>query len=244
MVAGLKRHFGSDGEAPGSSPGQALEKAVGKADETLGGAVRALREKKGCTIVEAAAKMSGPGSRDDSTWGQIERGEIKQPPDEVLAEIARMLGGSARTLRRLRDAGTGKVKKELPDEEAVEPVEKGFKEGTVEKTAKTWELLANAWIHAREYEKSESPLIEAARLSEDGGLYIRLAQVYIEREAWEDASDALVKAFEKGKLKDPGRAHHLHGIVYHNMNQPQKARRAFERAAKFCKTRRWLEFIE
>ena len=66
VVAGLKRHFGGDGEAPGSSPGQALEKAVGKADETLGGAVRALREKKDWTIVEAAAKMSGPGSRDDT----------------------------------------------------------------------------------------------------------------------------------------------------------------------------------
>ncbi len=54
VVAGLKRHFGSDGEA------------IEKADETLGGAVRALREKKGWTIVEAAAKMSGPGSRDDT----------------------------------------------------------------------------------------------------------------------------------------------------------------------------------
>ena len=53
VVAGLKRHFGGNGEAPGSSPGQALEKAAGKASETLGSAIRALREKKGWTIVEA-----------------------------------------------------------------------------------------------------------------------------------------------------------------------------------------------
>ena len=116
VVSGLKRHFGGDGNT------------VEKAGETLGGTIRALREKKDWTIVEAAAKMSGPGSRDDSTWGQIERGEITEPPDEVLAEIARVLGGSARTLRRLRDAGAGEVKKDLPGEQAVEPVEKGFKE--------------------------------------------------------------------------------------------------------------------
>ena len=131
---------------------------------------------------------------------------------------------------------------------AAEVLEKGLEEGRIEAGEEVLELLGNSWIAAREFGKSLEPLRRAAMLSEDGKLYLRLAQVHVQREQWKEAAQLLQKALEKGGLEDLGRAHLLLGISYYSDDRPGRARSAFVRARAHDSSRieanAWLEHID
>ena len=87
----------------------------------------------------------------------------------------------------------------------------------------------------------------APGLSDGGDLYVRLAQVHIQREKWQEAADALRQAIEKGGLEKLGDAQLLMGIVYYSQQRPESARTWFARARKHEATREeadtWLRHI-
>jgi tetratricopeptide (TPR) repeat protein len=113
---------------------------------------------------------------------------------------------------------------------AAKVLEKGIQDGAIEKDAKAYELLANSWIAAREYDRSLEPLREAAERAEDGMLFVRLGQVHLQREEWDQAAERLRQAVEKGGLEKPGTAQLLLGIAYYNAQRVGPARSAFLRA--------------
>ena len=131
---------------------------------------------------------------------------------------------------------------------AAQVLEKALEDGAIARDSEALELLANSWIAAREYERSLDPLRSAAELSEDGNLYVRLGQVHMQREAWNEASALLEKAVEKGGLKDPGNAELLLGIAYYNGAQVARARSSFLRARQHDSTRsaanRWITHLD
>jgi tetratricopeptide (TPR) repeat protein len=118
----------------------------------------------------------------------------------------------------------------------------------VEPDAEAWALLANSLLAARENDMALEPLTRAARLAEDGNTYVRLCQVYMQREQWEDASDAIASAFEKGDLDNPAYAHLLVGITAFQRQNLEGARVAFARALEDGRTREmaqtWIQFVE
>lgn len=132
--------------------------------------------------------------------------------------------------------------------EAAQVLDRGLAEGEIEKDADAYELLANSWIQAREFDRSLPPLRRAAELSEDGDLYVRLGQVTMAREQWGEAVDLFKRAIEKGNLSNPGSADLLLGIAYYNDNRVGSARFSFARAREYEKTRKaaddWLRHIE
>ena len=131
---------------------------------------------------------------------------------------------------------------------AAQVLEKALEDGAVTRDSEALELLANSWIAAREYERSLGPLRSAAELSDDGNLYVRLGQVHMQSEAWDEASLLLEKAVEKGGLKDPGNAELLLGIAYYNGAQVARARSSFMRARQHDSTRnaanRWITHLD
>jgi tetratricopeptide (TPR) repeat protein len=131
---------------------------------------------------------------------------------------------------------------------AAQVLTEGLEAGTIEADAKAYELLANSWIAAREFEKSLPPLQTAAELSDDGDLYVRLGQVYLQRELWSKAAKPLQMAVEKGGLKDPGNAQLLLGIAYYNGERVGQALSSFVRARQHDSTRtaadNWISHIE
>jgi tetratricopeptide (TPR) repeat protein len=131
---------------------------------------------------------------------------------------------------------------------AAQVLEKALEDGAISPDSDAFELLANSWIAAREYERSLDPLRSAAKLSEDGNLYVRLGQVHMQREAWSEASALLEKAVAKGDLKDPGNADLLLGIAYYNGAQVARARSSFLRARQHDSTRkaanRWITHLD
>jgi tetratricopeptide (TPR) repeat protein len=131
---------------------------------------------------------------------------------------------------------------------AAQILEHEIKEGTIKRDSQSLELLANSWIAAREYEQTLPAMEEAAKLAADGNLYVRLGQVYMQRELWQGGIEALQQGIEKGGLKDPGNAQLLLGICYFNAERVDQARSSFARAREHDSSReaadRWMTHLE
>jgi tetratricopeptide (TPR) repeat protein len=127
-------------------------------------------------------------------------------------------------------------------------VEKGIEEEAIEEDSESLERLANALLAAREYEAALEPLDRAASLAENGDLYVRLGQVYIQREEWAKASAALRNALEKGELDNACGSQVLLGITSYSLGKKGDARDWFQRARRDeeCEEQsaRWLQHLE
>jgi tetratricopeptide (TPR) repeat protein len=127
-------------------------------------------------------------------------------------------------------------------------IEEALADNLIEGESSAYELLSNSWIAAREYEKSVVPLQRAAELSGDGEIYVRLAQVQLQREKWTEAESALQRALQKGGLQNLGTAQLLMGIVYYSQSRPHEALSWFGQATQHELTREeaqnWVKYIE
>lgn len=127
-------------------------------------------------------------------------------------------------------------------------LEKGLEDKHIDSESKSWRLLGNAWLASREYDRALDPLQRAAELADDGEMYVRVGQVRIQREEWQEAVDALEKAIEKGGLEIPGQAYLLIGIARYNQKKMGSARAAFvkartdEKAKSAAET--WLKYLD
>ena len=126
-------------------------------------------------------------------------------------------------------------------------LEAEMRKGNIEADADVWELLSISWLHAKEYKRAMEPLAEAARMSDNGDLYVKLAQVHLEREDWSKAREALEAAVDKGDLTDPGNAHLLLGVSHYNSGKLSAAERSFLEASNHDRQRksakRWIKHI-
>ena len=131
---------------------------------------------------------------------------------------------------------------------AAQLLEKAFEEKRIKDDANAFELLSTAWIQARDFDKALPPLRRAAELSSDGKLYVRLAQVHLQREELEQAESALRSALEKGGLPSPGDAQLLMGIALFGQKRSNEALTWFARAREHPQTREeaeiWLKHVE
>jgi tetratricopeptide (TPR) repeat protein len=124
----------------------------------------------------------------------------------------------------------------------------GFASGAVEETEKNLELLANALIDAKEFDDAVEPLSRAAEMSEDGELSIRLGQVHIERDKWDEAIVAIRQGIRKGDLRREDQAYLVLGSAYFNNDQLSEARQAFTQSRRDRRSRtqssQWIQFLD
>lgn len=125
---------------------------------------------------------------------------------------------------------------------AAAVIDDGIAKGVVKESPKSWQLLADSWLHARERERALPPMRRAAELAQDGNIYVRLAQILVEREEWDEAREALNLAMEKGDLRHPGHAQLLLGIASANQQRWGEAERAFAAARDDEKTEKAAEY--
>ncbi len=127
-------------------------------------------------------------------------------------------------------------------------VEKGFAAGIVEKKAANYRLLSQAWQMAAEYEKAIPPLVEAAKISDDGELDVRSANSYLNLGRYEECTTASRQGLKKGGLKRPWVAQELLGMCLFEQDKFEDAKKAFRIAAKEesieKRSRNWIRFIE
>ncbi len=129
-------------------------------------------------------------------------------------------------------------------------IEREIKQGHIDKSEKSWEHVANAWLLARETSKAIAALESAGITARNPQLGLQLARLYIESRRWAEADDTLSAIIDTGKLDaaDTGQAWMLLGIVRHETKSTEAARTAFIQAGKYRKTassaRQWLAFLD
>lgn len=130
----------------------------------------------------------------------------------------------------------------------AEVMKEGLENGSIEPTQQAFQTYSDTLLQSREWALAVDPLAKAAELSDDGALFVRLAQVNLQLGRWGDARAALNRAFDKGDLNDEGQAHILYGIAAANDKNWDMAMSAFKRAERFDGTadtaRKWQAYIE
>ena len=138
------------------------------------------------------------------------------------------------------------LSEELPYE-AGQLLEASLKTGPLKMNAEVAKLVATAWLQSRNSEKAAPALKDAAELAKDGELYVRLAQLELEREKWKAAISASQKALKMGGLKSRGDVHLLAGIAHVRLGHQDQALKAFEQASKDASSKRvaqgWIKFL-
>jgi tetratricopeptide (TPR) repeat protein len=126
-------------------------------------------------------------------------------------------------------------------------MEKGFKDELVDDKSKNYELAGSAWAPAREVAKSIPMMEQAAAKSDEGELYVRLGNVYLDGDQFTKAADSVNKGLKKGGVKRPDQARLVLGMAYFNLGEYDKARKAFrdagkdERSEKYAK--QWITYV-
>lgn len=131
---------------------------------------------------------------------------------------------------------------------AAHVLEDGMKSEVVEKSARNLSLLGDAWMMAREYDKAIVSMTAAATESGKGSDYFKLAQIYTERQEWNQALEFSNKSLSIGDLKAPYQALIIKGLAQYNLDRLEDAATTFFQAASYPAAEKtahqWQEYIE
>ena len=114
--------------------------------------------------------------------------------------------------------------------EAARILQKAIDEGKVDKEEKNWKLLAQAWFLAQYDEEAIVALREAAKLSDDGELDIRLARSLSNMANFKDCIEAAQTAIKKGDLKRLDESYITLGMCHFEEARYDDAKQAFVNA--------------
>ncbi|MCA9538011.1 MAG: tetratricopeptide repeat protein [Myxococcales bacterium] len=136
--------------------------------------------------------------------------------------------------------------RELPVR-CIEVIDAELAKGRLPRDVPTLTLLADALTAARDFDRAEATLAEAAAESDDAKLYLSRGRLLFRRERWPQAITALRTAIDKG-IDRPGDAWLLIGHAQYNRGDLDGASAAFSRAREDPTTREsannWLKAIE
>lgn len=131
---------------------------------------------------------------------------------------------------------------------AAKVLEKGLKNGVVEEKDKHLHLLSTAWSTAQEHEKALPALIKAANASTKGNIDSQLARVYFNMEQWEKTTQAIERAYNKGKLKNKPEIDFIYGMALYHQDEIEDALAVFIETKKTQEdptmVKQWIIHIE
>jgi len=174
-------------------------------------------------------------------------GTVNREKDQLhTLEAAYLVGGLTKE-KELLNLAYLLMGEEVPYK-AAKIVDKGIKDKIIEPTSKNLELLATAWRMAQEIKKSIPEMEKAAKKSDKGDLYARLAGIYLDNDQHKKALAASKSAFDKGKIKRPDQLNVVIGMALANLGRYSDAIKAFEKAAKVKGSKRtadqWINFCK
>jgi tetratricopeptide (TPR) repeat protein len=131
---------------------------------------------------------------------------------------------------------------------AAQLIEIEMKNGRMAKDAKNYRMLSQALTLAAEDEMAIPALQEAARLSDEGELDLRLGNAYLNLGMYGECVSAIKQGLTKGKIKSPDNAQISLGMCLYNQREYQNSIAAFREAGKTDRSRRianqWIAVIE
>jgi tetratricopeptide (TPR) repeat protein len=131
---------------------------------------------------------------------------------------------------------------------------KGMQDEIVEENSKNLQMLGQAWQLAQEVDKAIPVFQQAAKKSDVGEIYARLAQLYLEKDQYKNCIKAADSALRKGGLKKSYATHIVRGMCLFNNDRLTAARVAFVEAGRQARlkkdasnqriTRQWVRYID
>jgi len=139
------------------------------------------------------------------------------------------------------------MQREVPYKAAI-LLDERMKNGTVTKNEKNYRLLSQAWQMSQEDERAIPALTQAARLSDDGELDVRLGNAYLNLGKYDDCVKSVKTGIRKGDLKHLDNAQISLGMCLYNVRQYNDAKSEFRKSARVEKSRRmsnqWIRVID
>ena len=136
---------------------------------------------------------------------------------------------------------------EVPYKAAI-LMDKEMADGRIAKDAKNYRLLSQAWTLAAEDEKAIPALQQAARLSPEGELNLRLGNAHLNLGQYGECVTAIKDGVEKGGIKSPDNAQISLGMCLYNQQKYRDSIAAFREAGKTSRSRKisrqWINVIE
>ncbi len=117
-------------------------------------------------------------------------------------------------------------------------IEKEMASGRVEKNAKNYRMLSQAWTLAAEDEKAIPALQSAAKLSDEGELNLRLGNAHLNLGQYDECVAAINDGIRKGGIKSPDNAQISLGMCLYNLKKYTAAKAAFNEASKTARSRK------
>lgn len=174
-------------------------------------------------------------------------GELKREKDQLHMMEAAYIAGALQKEKELLNMAYLFMGNDVPYKGA-KVIKKGIEEKKIERTSKNLETLAQAYQMAQELQKSIPELEAAAKLSDEGKLYSRLAGIYLDLDKNEKALEMGGKALKKGGLKRPDQLYIVLGMANANLKNYDAALKNLEKAKederseKFAK--QWITFVK
>lgn len=131
---------------------------------------------------------------------------------------------------------------------AARMLEKAMEDGLVQRNERNYRTIAQAWMQAQDDRRSLPPLREAAQRSNDGQLYMQLAQSHLNLYEYEECVEAARTAIRRGGLRRPDTTQIILGTCLLELQRYDQAREAFRAARADDRSRtsanRWIDFID
>jgi tetratricopeptide (TPR) repeat protein len=137
---------------------------------------------------------------------------------------------------------------------AGKALQKGLNDKVVEATAKNYQSLGQAWQLAQEVDKAIAAYEQAGAKSDDGEIYSRLSQLYLDKDQYGKCIDTADKALQKGGLHKKQTTYLVRGMCYFNENRLSDARKSFQEAARTARgandkstertSSQWINYID
>ena len=135
---------------------------------------------------------------------------------------------------------------ELPYK-AAKLLDDAIGKGVVIADEKRIQLMAQAYVMAKEDDKAIPALIKGAELAEDGKFDEQLAQAYLNTEKWKLAIDSAKVAIKRGGLDNEGNMYLALGMSHFNLQEYGEALDAFKKAIAFKKVtktaKQWHNYV-
>lgn len=132
--------------------------------------------------------------------------------------------------------------------EAASLIQEALESGALPRDAAALEMLAAAWLAAREYLLAIPVLQEAASASGKAELLLQLGQLQFDRGDWSGAVRALRGALRKGAGKQQAAAQLMLGVAQYQLQDFAAARQTFSAAAEQRSARdnaqQWLAYLD
>lgn len=131
--------------------------------------------------------------------------------------------------------------------EAASLLQEGLESGSLPSEPGNQEMLAAAWLAAREYLLAIPALADAARATGKASLYLQLGQLEFDRGNFDGAINALRTALRRGAGRQEPSAQMLLGVALYQQQDFSGAQQAFRTAAEFKETResarQWMDYL-